>query len=120
MTTSSHSRAEWGSPPSGLGFTGGVMTRRRARRLSRRFADVGVLISPGRLRAIAAGERCADDEWIDVGFGFLAVETMREERRAKIMRMRRRSMWWLVVAGVCLAALNFLVCVAYLTLSLAQ
>jgi hypothetical protein len=120
MTYSSHSRAEWSSPPSGLSLTGGAMSRRRARRLSRRFAGVGVRVSPSRLREIARGGRCAEGEWVDVGFALMALQTLREERRTKVARLRRRSMWWLVVAGVFIAALNFLVCIAYLTLSLAQ
>jgi hypothetical protein len=102
-----------------LQVTGGVMSRRQARLMSRRFANVGVRVSPGRLRHIAAGGHCADDERFDVDFALIAVQTQREERRAKVARLRRRSGWWLIVAGMFVAALNFLVCVAYLMLSLA-
>jgi hypothetical protein len=96
------------------------MSRRQARRLSRRFAGVGVRVSPGRLRDIAAGAQCADDEWVDVGFAVMAVRALREERWAKVRRMRRRSGWWLVGVGLFLAALNFLACLAYVMFSLIQ
>jgi hypothetical protein len=82
--------------------------------MSRRFAGVGVGIPAMRLREIAAGAPVADDELADVNFALAATEIKREERLAKFVRTQRRGMRWLIVAGLVLAALNFLVCMAYI------
>ena len=99
---------------------GPMLGRRRARRMSRRFAAVGVGIPPARLREMAAGAPAADDELADVGFAFVATEMEREQRHAKFVHRRRCAVRWLVVAGVVLLMLNVLICMAYGMLSLAQ
>jgi hypothetical protein len=96
-----------------VGEWGRVLSRRQARRLSRRFASVGVGIPSARLQQIAAGAPVADDESTDVGFALAAMEIEREERVAKSVRRRRRGIHWLIVAGLVLVMLNALVCMAY-------
>ncbi len=96
-----------------------ALTRSQARRLSRRFGDVGVAIPALRLQQIAAGARAGDDECTDVNFALTATELLREERLAKHKRGRRRAVRWLIVAGLILLVLNSLLTMAYLVLSLA-
>jgi len=91
-----------------------ALTLRQARRLSRRFCDVGVTIPPMRLQQIAAGASAGDDEWTNVSFAFTATELQREERHAKLMRVRRRVLHSLIFAGLVLVALNALMTMAYL------
>jgi hypothetical protein len=95
------------------------LTRRQARRLSRRFDGVGVAIPAMRLQQIAAGASAGDDELTDVSFALTATELQREERHAKLKRSQRRCVRWLIVAGLTLLVLNTLLCMAYLFLSLA-
>ena len=96
-----------------------ALTRRQARRLSRRFDGVGVAIPAMRLQQIAAGASAGDDELTDVSFALTATELQREERHAKLKRSQRQAVRWLIVAGLTLLALNSLLCMAYLFLSLA-
>jgi hypothetical protein len=96
-----------------------VLTRRQARRWSRRFGAVGVAIPAMRLQQIAAGASAGDDEWTDVSFALTAMELQHEERLAKLKRTRRRAVRWLMVAGLTLVVLNSLLCMAYLVLGLA-
>jgi hypothetical protein len=96
-----------------------VLTRRQARRLSRRFGDVGVAIPAMRLQQIAAGASAADDEWTNVSFALTATELQREERLARLKRSRRRVVRWLIFAGLVLLALHSLLMMAYLFFSLA-
>ncbi|ORB16305.1 hypothetical protein BST37_07060 [Mycobacterium noviomagense] len=95
-----------------------VLSRRRARQMSRRFADVGVGIPAVRLQAIAAGAPAASSELVDVQFALAASQIQREERVAKFHRTRRRGIQCLLVAGLILAALNLLLCMAYVFISL--
>jgi hypothetical protein len=97
-----------------------ALTRRQARRLSRRFGDVGVAIPAMRLQQIAAGASAGDDEWTDVSFALTATELQREERLAKLKRSRRRAVRWLIFAGLVLLALHSLSMMAYLFFSLAM
>jgi hypothetical protein len=62
----------------------------------------------------------ADDEWTDVSFAFAATEIKRQERHARFARSQRRGIRWLVVAGLFLALLNFLVCLAYIFFRLTE
>lgn len=108
----------------GLGSTGHrpatrdhPLGRGRARRISRRFARVGVDIPAARLREMAAGATASPDELADVQFALVAVETQREERRAKVSRTKRRGLNWLIVAGLIVTSLNLLACGAYLFVS---
>jgi hypothetical protein len=97
-----------------------ALSRRQARRRSRRFATVGVGIPAARLREIAAGAPAAESELTDVGFALAATEIQRQERRAKLARRQRLGLQWLIVAGLFLVLLNLLVCVAYLLFSLLE
>jgi hypothetical protein len=94
-----------------------VLTRRQARRLSRRFDGVGVTIPATRLRQLAAGANAGDDELTDVGFALTVTEIQREQRHAKLKRGKRRAVHWLIVAGLVLLILNSLLCMAYLFFS---
>jgi hypothetical protein len=97
-----------------------MLGRRRARRLSQRFARVGVETPPERLQEIVAGVPAADDEVTDVNFALIATQINREERAAKIKRLRRRGTRSLLFAGLVLVVLNFLFCIAYLLLNLTE
>ena len=97
-----------------------MLSGRQARRMSRRFAGVGVWIAAARLQQIAAGARVADDELVDVNFALAATHMEHEERIAKFERGQRRGIQCLIVAGLVLAILNFLLCMAYILFSLAQ
>jgi hypothetical protein len=96
-----------------------ALTRGQARRLSRHFGDVGVLIPAARLRQISAGARAEEDELTDVSFAIAATEIQREERLAKLKRSQRRLVRWLIVAGLVLLLLNALLCMAYVFFSMA-
>jgi hypothetical protein len=96
-----------------------TLSNRQARRMSRRFAVVGVGIAPARLRDMSAGAQLSEDELTDVNFALVATEFNREARRAKLARGRRCGTHWLIVAGVVLVMLNMLACMAYLFFSLA-
>jgi hypothetical protein len=94
--------------------------RRRTRRLCRRFAHVGVETSPKRLREILAGGIAGADELTDVNFAFIATQLGRDARAARLKRLKRRGTRSLIFAGLVLVVLNFLFCMAYLLLNLAQ
>ncbi|MBV9513427.1 MAG: hypothetical protein JO280_05190 [Mycobacteriaceae bacterium] len=85
--------------------------------MSRSFAGAGVAIPPARLRQLAAGAPFASGELTAVRFALIAVGIERDDRRAKFERGRRRCVRWLLVAGLVLAALNLLVSMAYIMLS---
>lgn len=110
---------EWERPPHRLHVRHQVLSRRRARRMSRRFADVGVGIPAARLQEIAAGAPFATNELTDVNFALAVTEIKREERLAKVKRCQRCGIRLLIVASMVLVALNFLLCMAYLFFSLA-
>src|ERR1700741_1124980 len=97
-----------------------ALGRRRARRLCQRFERVGVHTAPERLRAMLAGVPVAGDEVTDVNFALIAIQLNREARLAKFKRLKRRSTRSLMFAGLVLVVLNFLFCVAYVLLNLAQ
>jgi hypothetical protein len=86
--------------------------------MSRSFAGVGVGIPPSRLREIASGAPFASEELFDVNFALTATEIMRQQRLARIKRRRRHAIHWLIVAGLVLASLNLLVCMAYVFITL--
>lgn len=96
-----------------------ALSRRQARQMSRRFADVGVGIPATRLREIAAGSPVGSEELVDVNFALAATEMKRQERVAKFKRSRRRAVYWVIVAGMILAALNLLLCMTFLFIILA-
>jgi hypothetical protein len=92
---------------------GHLAGRRRARRLSRRFARVGVSTSPDRLRQMLAGSPVGHSEIYDFNFALIATQFRREEFSAKIRRMKRRGTRSLLFIGMVLVTLNFLFCMAY-------
>lgn len=96
-----------------------ALTRRQARRLSRRFCDVGVAIPAMRLQQLAAGASAGEDEWTNVSFALTATQLQHEELLAKLKRGRRRVVRWLIYAGLVLIMLNSLLTMAYLIFSLA-
>jgi hypothetical protein len=102
------------------GEWGSVLSRGQARRMSRRFAGVGVGISPARLREIVAGAPFAGTESVDVNFAIAATEMQHDERIARFVRMRRRAVQWLVFAGMVLVALHLLICMAFAFVSVVQ
>ena len=114
MTTPSNPLAGvWGVP--GNHRLGG----RQARRISKRFAGVGVGITAARLREIASGAPCKSNELIDLSFALAVTEMQREERAAKFRHSRRNSVQALIVAGMVLVLLNLLILMAYAVLSMA-
>jgi hypothetical protein len=67
-----------------------------------------------------AGVPVAAAEVTDVNFALIAIQLNREARAAKVKRLKRRGTRSLMFAGLVLVVLNFLFCVAYLLLNLAQ
>ena len=96
-----------------------LVGRRQARRLSRRFARVGVTTSPDRLRHLLAGSPVACSEIVDFNFALIATQLRRDELSAKIRRIKRRGSRSLLFIGMVLITLNFLLCMAYALFSLA-
>jgi hypothetical protein len=97
-----------------------IVGRRGARRLSKRFAQVGVNTRPERLQQMLAGVPGADNEVTDVRFALIASQVNRDARAAKLKRLQQRGTRSLLFAGLVLVVLNFLFCVAYVLLNLAQ
>jgi hypothetical protein len=95
-----------------------VLVRRQARRLSKRFAQVGVNTSPERLRLMLAGGPVAAHEVADISFAFIATRLRREQLSAKFKRLKRRGTRSLIFVGLVLVTLNFLFCMAYALFSL--
>ena len=95
-----------------------VLGRWQARRLSRRFARVGVTTRPQRLRQMLTGAPVADDEVVDVNFALIATQLKREQLVAKFERLKRRGTRSLIFVGLVLVTLNFLLCMAYALFSL--
>lgn len=86
--------------------------------MSRSFAGVGVGIPATRLLEIAGGAPLVSDEYVDVNFALAAMEIERQQRHAKVTRGRRSAVQWLIVAGLVLASMNLLMCMAYVFISL--
>ena len=97
-----------------------IVGRRGARRLCKRFEQVGVRTRPDRLQQMLAGLPGPDDEVTDVRFALIASQINREARTSKLKRLQRRGTRSLLFAGLVLVVLNFLFCVAYVLLNLAQ
>lgn len=96
-----------------------VIDHWRARRLSRRFADVGVSIPAARLRELSAGAPFRCNEAVDFNFALAATEVKREQRLARARRNRDRIVHGVIVTGLVLAALNLLICMGYAFITLA-
>jgi hypothetical protein len=67
-----------------------------------------------------AGAPATDGEVTDVNFALIATQLDREARGAKFKRFRRLGTRSLMFAGLILVVLNFLICIAYVLLNLAQ
>lgn len=93
---------------------GQYLGRRQARRLSRRFEQVGVNIPPTRLQQLITGTPVAERELTDVNFALIATQYLREKRAARTTHLQRRCRHAAICAGLILVALNFLFCLAFL------
>ncbi|MEZ0381887.1 hypothetical protein [Mycobacterium sp. pW045] len=109
----------WDQPPQRIASVVRPVGRWGARRMNRRFAGVGVQIPAARLREMMAGAPPASAESIDYTFALAATAIQREQRMARARRNRRRLVHALIVAGLMLAALNLLICMGYVFVSLA-
>jgi hypothetical protein len=106
--------------PSHLIARGQRHRRRTFRRLSRRYADVGVNLSASRLAEIAAGGPATDAEQIDSAFADTATRILAEQRRARYSRARRRCVHSAVVLSGVVVALTLLVGLGLLFFVLAE
>jgi hypothetical protein len=97
---------------------GQYLGRRQARRLSRRFEQVGVHIPPTRLQQFVTGTPVAERELTDVNFALIATHYLREQKAARSKHLQRRCRHAAICAGLVLVALNFLFCIAYLFFTL--
>lgn len=96
--------------PSHLSLAGRPAGRRRLRRLSRQFAGVGVVVPSERLRQIAAGRPVSEDELFDIAFAETAIRIQGDRRQDNRVRVRRRCVQTVVVAGAIVLALATLLC----------
>jgi hypothetical protein len=117
MTPSTPWGDERGHLPQRLQLHNQIVGRRQARRLSRRFARVGVTTPPERLRVLA-GSPVAYAEVADFNFALIATRLKREQFSARVRRMKRRGTRSLLFVGLVLVTLNFLFCMAYALFSL--
>lgn len=67
-----------------------------------------------------AGAPLAAHEVINVNFALIAIRLDRESRAARYRRLRQRGTRSLMFAGLVMVVLNFLMCMAYLLLNLAE
>lgn len=118
MTPSTPWGNERGHLPQRLQLHNQIAGRRHARRLSRRFARVGVTTPPDRLRVMLAGSPAAYAEVADFHFALIATQLKRDQFSARVRRMKRRGTRSLLFVGMVLVTLNFLLCMAYALFSL--
>jgi hypothetical protein len=95
-----------------------ILGHRRARRMSQRFARVGIEAPPVRLQQMLAGMPVTQDEATDIQFALIATQMERDDRSAKFKRLQRQGTRSMLFAGLILLVLNFLFCVAYVMLNL--
>jgi hypothetical protein len=95
-----------------------ILGQRRARRMSRRFARVGIDTAPVRLQQMLAGMPCTENEATNIHFALIATQMERDQRSAKFKRLQRKGTRSAIFAGLILLVLNFLFCIAYLMLNL--
>jgi hypothetical protein len=81
---------------------------------------VGVRTAPERLRQVLAGAPLAAHEMINVNFALIAIQLDRESRAARYKRLKKRGARSLMFAGLVMVVLNFLMCMAYVLLNLAE
>lgn len=67
-----------------------------------------------------AGAPLAAHEVINVNFALIAIRLDRESRTARYKRLKQRGTRSLMFAGLVMVVLNFLMCMAYLLLNLAE
>ncbi|WP_156349478.1 MULTISPECIES: hypothetical protein [unclassified Mycobacterium] len=84
------------------------------------FARVGVRTAPDRVREMLAGAPLAAHEVVDVHFALIALQFDRETRAARYKRLKRQGARSMLFAGLVLVVLNFLMCMAYVMLNLAE
>lgn len=84
------------------------------------FERVGVRTAPDRVREMLAGAPLAAHEVVDVHFALIALRLDRETRAARYKRLKRQGTRSMLFAGLVLVVLNFLMCMAYLLLNLAE
>ncbi len=84
------------------------------------FERVGVRTEPDRLQQMLSGAPLAPHEAMDVKFALIALRIDRETRAARYKRLKRQGTRSLMFAGLVLVVLNFLMCMAYFLLNLAE
>lgn len=67
-----------------------------------------------------AGAPLAAHEAINVNFALIALRLNREARVARYKRLKQRGTRSLMLAGLIMVVLNFLMCMAYVLLNLAE
>jgi len=67
-----------------------------------------------------AGAPLAAHELMDVNFALIAIQLHREARAARYKQLKRRGTRSAMLAGLILVVLNFLMCMAYVLLNLAE
>lgn len=106
--------------PLHLNLAGRPVGRRRLRRLSRRYAAVGVSVPAARLRQIARGCPATETEMVDIAFAEAAIGIQGDQRHDKRVRARRRCVHSVIVAGAVVVALILLICLALAFFMLAE
>ncbi|OBK29023.1 hypothetical protein A5659_04980 [Mycobacterium sp. 1165196.3] len=81
---------------------------------------MGVRTAPERLRQMLGGAPLAAHELMNVNFALIAIRLDRELRAARYKRLRQRGTRSLMLAGLIMVVLNFLMCMAYVMLNLAE
>lgn len=66
------------------------------------------------------GAPLAAHEMINVNFALIAIRLDRESRAARYKRLKKRGARSLLFAGLVMVVLNFLMCMAYVLLNLAE
>ncbi|MDH6244112.1 hypothetical protein [Mycobacterium sp. OTB74] len=98
----------------------GALSRRQARRLSRRFAAVGVKVEPGRLQQISSGAPTIGSEHVDVTFAMAVAELSEESRTSRLSRTRQRAWYGLLIGAMVLLSLAALIAMAMGIVSMVQ
>lgn len=81
---------------------------------------MGVRTAPERLRQLLEGAPLAAHELMNVNFALIAIRLDRELRAARYKRLKQRGTRSLMLAGLIMVVLNFLICMAYVMLNLAE
>src|ERR1700733_9033490 len=68
-----------------------ILGQRRARRMSRQFARVGIDAQPVRLQQMLAGMPVTEDEVTDINFALIATQMRRDERSSRYKRLQRKG-----------------------------